>query len=77
MMISVAGDVGVGTVIPDSRLDVNGTASIKQTLNVTSKISTLNASSYSGQVVCYTNGGELGHCTSVVGATGGCTCVRN
>jgi hypothetical protein len=33
--------------------------------------------SYSGKVVCYTTTGELGHCTSVVGVTGGCTCVTN
>ena len=31
----------------------------------------------SGQAVCFTTTGQLGHCTSVVGAGGGCTCVSN
>ena len=32
-------------------------------------------SSYAGYAMCYTTAGLQGHCTSVVGAGGGCTCV--
>jgi hypothetical protein len=32
-------------------------------------------SSFAGYSACYTTGGLMGHCTSIVGATGTCTCV--
>jgi len=32
---------------------------------------------YENQVVCYTKNGLLGHCVSIVNATGGCKCVEN
>jgi hypothetical protein len=41
------------------------------------KVNIGNGSSYSGKVVCYTTGGELGHCTTAVSSSGGCTCVAN
>jgi len=36
-----------------------------------------NAAAYSGQAMCYATGGQIGHCTSVVGVGGACTCVAN
>ena len=34
-------------------------------------------SSYANHVVCYLSDGTLGHCTSIVGVTGTCTCIGN
>jgi hypothetical protein len=33
--------------------------------------------SYDGQVLCFVNGGKIGHCTDLPTNTGGCTCVEN
>jgi hypothetical protein len=46
-------------------------------INVTQTITSTNASAWSGYATCYTTGGTLGHCTSVVGITGQCTCASN
>ena len=46
-------------------------------LTVRGKITSDNSSAWASQVVCYDTGGTLGHCTSVVGVGGACTCVTN
>ena len=33
-------------------------------------------STHSGQAACFTSGGAIGHCTTVVGSSGGCTCSQ-
>jgi hypothetical protein len=45
-------------------------------LNATN-VTIAKASSYVNLVVCYLAGGALGHCTSIVGIDGSCTCVMN
>ena len=46
--------------------------------NTPNKVKITSGSSYNQKVVCYADAnGTLGHCTSIVGVTGGCTCVAN
>jgi hypothetical protein len=58
-----AGDVGIGTNNPGAELHVVGEANI-----------TGISGDGVGKVVCIKSGGNLGTCSSVVNATGGCTC---
>ena len=55
-----------------SALQVNGNVNITNG-NIIDSLGT----AYTGKVICYATGGTLGHCTSVVGITGSCTCVSN
>ena len=50
---------------------------VKAPLYVSGKITTSNATGLTGYVVCYLATGTLGHCTSIVGTGGTCTCVSN
>jgi hypothetical protein len=56
---------------------LNNTLTVNSNEVVKGSITSQNASAWSGRVVCYTTDGALGHCTSVVDLTGGCTCVAN
>ena len=56
---------------PIMKLDTRGN------LNLTGTYTSQNASAWSGYAMCYTTGGKLGHCTSVVGVGGTCTCASN
>lgn len=46
-------------------------------LNVTTTLRLENATAWNNFAVCYTTGGQLGHCTNAVNSTGGCTCASN
>ena len=54
-----------------------GQANINGSLNVSGIITTQNASAWTNYAVCYLAGGKLGHCTSIIGATGTCSCAAN
>ncbi len=56
--------------IGTGNFSVSGTAFMSTTTIV-------QAASQTNQVVCYLAGGTLGHCTSVVGVAGDCTCASN
>jgi hypothetical protein len=43
----------------------------------TGTLATRNATAWSGYAVCYLGDGTLGHCTSIVGVGGTCTCANN
>lgn len=72
-----------------SVLDFNGTSTWNFESNNVSGVGTLGAGAITGSslaatgatetgyAVCYLAGGTLGHCTSVVGSGGTCTCVAN
>lgn len=45
------------------------------TIGSTNSIIIANASSHAGQTACYTTSGQMGYCTSTVGAGGACTCT--
>ncbi len=66
--LEVAGDVGFDndTIYSDGsgNLTVQG-------------LTDASGASWTGHVVCYTDSGALGHCTSAVGMTGTCTCAAN
>jgi hypothetical protein len=47
------------------------------TTKYTGTITTANATAWNGYVVCYLATGTLGHCSSIVGVGGTCTCVGN
>lgn len=72
--ISSSNDILLGITINKIREKINVTGVFFQ--NQT-KVLITNASSWSGYAMCYTTGGELGHCTSIVGVTGQCTCAQN
>jgi hypothetical protein len=69
--------VGGGIVSNWAIYDNTTSPSLLYSLNTTNTITTQNASSYANSVVCYLAGGTLGHCTSIVGVSGTCTCVGN
>lgn len=45
------------------------------TLGTTNSVIIANASTHAGQAACYTTSGQMGFCTTIVGASGGCTCT--
>ena len=44
-------------------------------LNSVGSLFLTNASSHSGQATCWTTSGQIGYCTTVVSASGACTCT--
>lgn len=46
-------------------------------IGLNGSIASSNYTGYASQVVCYMASGSLGHCTSIVGVTGACTCANN
>jgi len=63
MTLTQAGNVGVGTATPNSKLDVVGE------VNITGV-----SGDGTGKVVCIKSNGNLGTCSSVVALDGTCTC---
>ncbi len=60
MRITAAGNVGIGSITPGTALDVQGTI----------RASTGTA----GAATCWKSDKSLGHCTTIVDASGNCTC---
>jgi hypothetical protein len=73
--------VGVGSSSNYWYLDLYGSDSLHLTfdasgnLTVPTSVTVTGESANSGQAACFSTGGTIGHCTSVVGAGGACTCV--
>lgn len=73
----VYGRVGIGTPNPATLLHMSSGAFTMDGTNATLKVGTMTfgpTSPPQSQALCLL-GGLLGHCTGLVGATGGCTCV--
>lgn len=58
-------------------IKANTTGSYSQDHFIEGRARLTNASAYNNFAVCYTTGGTLGHCTTAVNSTGGCTCALN
>ncbi len=71
LSLLTSGNFGIGTTTPSSPLSVQGATMLNGAITQTS------ASAQAGQAMCYATGGTFGHCTSIVGAGGACTCVAN
>lgn len=68
MRITSAGNVGIGTTSPNVALSVNGDIQIEK-----------GAPAYTNYIVCYMNGGKLGHMTqaALLAGAGAAACVAN
>lgn len=56
------------------QLGYSGGTGVSLTIGTTGLVTLAKESPYAGSAACYTTGGLMGHCTTVVGATGLCTC---
>lgn len=77
MVITSTGTVGIGTSFPSTLIHMSsGTLTIDGTSPaiVVGTVTISGTAPPNGQALCLTSG-RLGYCTSVVGATGGCTCA--
>ena len=78
--LDVLGGVAIGTqyagvnAAPTSGLLVQGNVGIGTTSAI-GQFHLGNAAAHSGQATCWTTNGQIGYCTSVVGAGGACTCT--
>lgn len=79
--LSVNGGVAIGTTYAASNAAGNNNLIVQSAIAIgTSSVSAgqftvNNASTHAGQATCWTTGGAIGYCTSIVGAGGACTCT--
>ena len=83
--LELLGGIGTGTgaggsiVFQTAPAGTTGTAQnavvTVMKVNSTGSLILNNASSHAGQATCWTTSGQIGYCTTIVGAGGGCTCT--
>lgn len=74
--LTVGFAVGIGTTSPAGKFEIEGgNVGIGTANNGLGVFAIGNASSHAGQAGCWTTGGAAGFCTTIVGASGGCTCT--
>jgi hypothetical protein len=79
--LDVYGNVAIGTsyagvtAAPTNGMIVQGSVAVGTSSATPGEFTLQNASAHAGQAACWTTGGAAGYCTTVVGATGACTCT--